>query len=156
MDKGPTNSARNPNGGGAAASTATPSIAVPPTTYRSKTEEALRRLVRNPLGLALIIILALLILTYPFLDEAFQFRKITSVVPILMYILLALGLNVVVGYAGLLDLGYAAFFAIGAYAAAFVTSPRSILYSSLHDWGLGGLTNFWVAIIVAFFIAVIA
>ena len=32
-----------------------------------------------------------------------------------IYVLLALGLNIVVGFAGLLDLGYAAFFAIGAY-----------------------------------------
>ena len=42
-----------------------------------------------------------------------------------LFILLALGLNVVVGYAGLLDLGYVAFFAVGAYTTAVVTSPRS-------------------------------
>ena len=40
-----------------------------------------------------------------------------------IYTLLALGLNVVVGFAGLLDLGYAAFFAIGAYACASLSSP---------------------------------
>lgn len=40
-----------------------------------------------------------------------------------IYVLLALGLNMVVGFAGLLDLGYAAFFAIGAYAYAFAASP---------------------------------
>jgi branched-chain amino acid transport system permease protein len=40
-----------------------------------------------------------------------------------IYMLLALGLNVVVGFAGLLDLGYAAFFAIGAYACASFASP---------------------------------
>jgi branched-chain amino acid transport system permease protein len=39
-----------------------------------------------------------------------------------LYVLLALGLNVVVGYAGLLDLGYVAFFAIGAYSTAFWTN----------------------------------
>ena len=39
-----------------------------------------------------------------------------------VYVLLALGLNVVVGFAGLLDLGYAAFFAIGAYTYAFLAS----------------------------------
>src|SRR5690349_15361942 len=38
--------------------------------------------------------------------------------PIGIYVLLALGLNIVVGYAGLLDLGYVAFFAIGAYTMA--------------------------------------
>src|SRR5207249_119385 len=40
-----------------------------------------------------------------------------------VYMLLALGLNVVVGFAGLLDLGYAAFFAIGAYTCASLSSP---------------------------------
>jgi ABC-type branched-subunit amino acid transport system permease subunit len=42
-----------------------------------------------------------------------------------VFVLLALGLNVVVGLAGLLDLGYAAFFAIGAYAYAYGASPLS-------------------------------
>jgi ABC-type branched-subunit amino acid transport system permease subunit len=41
-----------------------------------------------------------------------------------IYVLLALGLNIVVGLAGLLDLGYAAFFAIGSYAYAFGASPQ--------------------------------
>ncbi|TMK88565.1 MAG: branched-chain amino acid ABC transporter permease, partial [Actinobacteria bacterium] len=40
--------------------------------------------------------------------------------PIAVYVLLAVGLNVVVGQAGLLDLGYVAFFAIGAYAMALL------------------------------------
>ena len=42
----------------------------------------------------------------------------------LLYVLLALGLNIVVGYAGLLDLGYVAFFAIGAYMYALMASPH--------------------------------
>jgi branched-chain amino acid transport system permease protein len=42
----------------------------------------------------------------------------------LLYVLLALGLNIVVGYAGLLDLGYVAFFAIGAYLFALLGSPH--------------------------------
>ncbi len=45
-----------------------------------------------------------------------------------VFVLLALGLNIVVGLAGLLDLGYAAFFAIGAYVYAYGSSP----YSGLH------------------------
>ena len=45
-----------------------------------------------------------------------------------VFVLLALGLNIVVGLAGLLDLGYAAFFAIGAYVYAYGASP----YSGLH------------------------
>ncbi len=42
----------------------------------------------------------------------------------LLYVLLALGLNIVVGYAGLLDLGYVAFFAVGAYMFALLGSPH--------------------------------
>ncbi|MEP6724081.1 MAG: ABC transporter ATP-binding protein, partial [Variovorax sp.] len=42
----------------------------------------------------------------------------------LLYVLLSLGLNIVVGYAGLLDLGYVAFFAIGAYMFALLGSPH--------------------------------
>jgi branched-chain amino acid transport system permease protein len=41
------------------------------------------------------------------------------------FVLLALGLNVVVGFAGLLDLGYVGFFAVGAYTVALLTSPDS-------------------------------
>jgi branched-chain amino acid transport system permease protein len=42
-----------------------------------------------------------------------------------IFLLMALGLNIVVGYAGLLDLGYVAFFAVGAYTGAVLTSPNS-------------------------------
>jgi len=42
----------------------------------------------------------------------------------LLYVLLALGLNIVVGYAGLLDLGYVAFYAVGAYLFALMASPH--------------------------------
>ena len=44
-----------------------------------------------------------------------------------IYVLLAVGLNIVVGYAGLLDLGYFGFFAVGAYTVAVLTSPASDL-----------------------------
>src|SRR5574343_951317 len=42
----------------------------------------------------------------------------------LLYVLLSLGLNIVVGYAGLLDLGYVAFYAVGAYMFALLASPH--------------------------------
>ncbi|HEY9012111.1 MAG TPA: branched-chain amino acid ABC transporter permease [Devosia sp.] len=60
----------------------------------------------------------------------------------LLYVLLALGLNIVVGYAGLLDLGFAAFFAVGAYTVGITT---------LH-FGL----NFWLALPLAILLAIIA
>ena len=43
----------------------------------------------------------------------------------LLYVLLALGLNIVVGYAGLLDLGYVAFYAVGAYMFGLLASPAA-------------------------------
>jgi len=66
-----------------------------------------------------------------------------------VYLLLTLGLNVVVGMAGLLDLGYAAFFAIGAYTFAFIASDHlqvTPLHTSLH-------VPFWIVLIVALFVA---
>ena len=42
----------------------------------------------------------------------------------LLYVMLALGLNIVVGFAGLLDLGYIAFYAVGAYVYALLSSPH--------------------------------
>ena len=46
--------------------------------------------------------------------------------PVAIYILLAIGLNIVVGAAGLLDLGYVAFYAVGAYTTAVVTTTWSV------------------------------
>ena len=48
----------------------------------------------------------------------------------LLYAMLALGLNIVVGYAGLLDLGYIAFYAVGAYVMALLASPHFELHLS--------------------------
>jgi branched-chain amino acid transport system permease protein len=55
-----------------------------------------------------------------------------------LYVLMGLGLNIVVGFAGLLDLGYVAFFAIGAYTMAVLTSPEI-------QW-LGVKLTFWTAL----------
>ncbi len=52
------------------------------------------------------------------------FPSIDTMVVMSVYVMMALGLNMVVGYAGLLDLGYVAFFAIGAYSAAWFASPH--------------------------------
>ena len=51
-----------------------------------------------------------------------------------VYALVAVGLNVVVGYAGLLDLGYVAFFAVGSYTAAMLTSPDSPFVKIPYLW----------------------
>jgi len=69
-------------------------------------------------------ILGVLVLIYPFLDPLIRLGWLGIVITGFIFVLLALGLNIVVGYAGLLDLGYAAFFAIGAYTAAFLSSDQ--------------------------------
>jgi len=52
----------------------------------------------------------------------------------LLYVMLALGLNIVVGFAGLLDLGYIAFYAVGAYMTALLASPQmSVVLASFVD-----------------------
>jgi len=60
----------------------------------------------------------------------------------LLYVMLALGLNIVVGFAGLLDLGYIAFYAVGAYLYALLASP----HFGLH-------LPFWVILPVGFLVA---
>lgn len=52
------------------------------------------------------------------------------------FALMALGLNVVIGYAGLLDLGYVAFFAVGAYTTGVLTSPISPTWDPMLSWWL--------------------
>lgn len=73
-----------------------------------------------------------------------------------LYVLLGLGLNIVVGYAGLLDLGYVAFFAVGAYATGVLTSPASYLVREEGQiFAERGFTNFWVALPFVVIIAII-
>src|SRR5690348_7963260 len=84
---------------------------------------------------------------YPVIDTTLGLSRMGSMNPILVYMLLALGLNIVVGFAGLLDLGYAAFFAIGGYTVAFLTAPQSPLVKA------GIETSFWVALPLSFVVA---
>lgn len=82
------------------------------------------KLYRPLLGL-----LALFFLAFPVLFSTYQINIMSTA---LMYVVLGLGLNIVVGIAGLLDLGYVAFYAVGAYA-----------YALLHlHFGLG----FWTVL----------
>lgn len=64
------------------------------------------------------------LLVLPILLQGFGNAWVRIADMALLYILLALGLNIVVGYAGLLDLGYVAFFAIGAYMYGLMSSPH--------------------------------
>ncbi len=72
---------------------------------------------------------AVLVLALPFATHALLGQGWVRILDFaLLYVLLALGLNIVVGYAGLLDLGYVAFFAVGAYCYALFASPQFDLH----------------------------
>ncbi|MFK3943881.1 branched-chain amino acid ABC transporter permease [Pseudomonas monteilii] len=73
----------------------------------------------------------------------------------LLYLMLALGLNIVVGYAGLLDLGFIAFYAIGAYLAALLASPHLLTqFPALAAWLPEGLhTSIWLVVPLAALVA---
>jgi branched-chain amino acid transport system permease protein len=101
-------------------------------------------IIRNSILTTLIIFLAI----YPIIDRVLGLNKMGAWPSILIYVMLALGLNIVVGFAGLLDLGYVAFFAIGGYTAAFLTSSQSPLAPYIS-------TNFYVAMALAFFVAAV-
>src|SRR5581483_6124192 len=85
---------------------------------------------RMPVGRKVVPLTALaLAITFPFYTSHMftipvfgEFPSVETAVNMLVFIMMALGLNVVVGYAGLLDLGYVAFYAIGAYTAAWFAS----------------------------------
>ena len=73
--------------------------------------------------LSAVVVVALLAL--PFAADALLGRAWVRIIDIaLLFVLLGIGLNIVVGYAGLLDLGYIAFFAVGAYSYTLLASPQ--------------------------------
>ncbi|MES2971959.1 MAG: ABC transporter ATP-binding protein, partial [Pseudomonadota bacterium] len=67
---------------------------------------------------------AIALLVLPLILQSFGNAWVRIADTALLYVLLALGLNIVVGYAGLLDLGFVAFFAVGAYMFGLLASPH--------------------------------
>jgi branched-chain amino acid transport system permease protein len=86
-------------------------------------------------------VVAVALLALPFAVDALLGRTWVRVLDLaLLFIMLAVGLNIVVGYAGLLDLGYIAFFAVGAYGYALLASPQfGVHWSFLALLPLGAL-----------------
>ena len=104
-----------------------------------------------------------LVVLYPFYQEdMFQvpifggFPSIDTAVTMLIFVMMALGLNIVVGYAGLLDLGYVAFYAMGAYTAAWFASPHFAEKVTRH-FGAVGISeeaggihiSIWLVLVIA-------
>ncbi|MBU0480228.1 MAG: branched-chain amino acid ABC transporter permease [Proteobacteria bacterium] len=93
-------------------------------------EAGIRKLLAEPrFSLPGLCIVCGFVLGFPFLFSAYQTNIMTTA---LMYVVLGLGLNIVVGLAGLLDLGYVAFYAVGAYSYALLN----------YHFGIG----FWLAL----------
>mgnify|MGYP001206632916 CR=1 FL=1 len=70
------------------------------------------------------LIAAVALIALPLFAQQFGQGWVRIMALALLYVLLALGLNIVVGFAGLLDLGYVAFYALGAYMYALLASPH--------------------------------
>jgi branched-chain amino acid transport system permease protein len=87
-------------------------------------------------------LLLALMIAFPFFASQYGNSWVRIIDLALLYIMLALGLNIVVGFAGLLDLGYIAFFAVGAYLTGLFASPQfaalleSLVYNypALGEW----------------------
>jgi branched-chain amino acid transport system permease protein len=107
-------------------------------------------------------VLIVLGLLYPFMVETLQELPLVgdfvprtgSMVVMIIVTMMALGLNVVVGYAGLLDLGYVAFYAAGAYAAGWLASLQFEqvnfhVFSGVSDEQPGIHISLWLVLIAA-------
>jgi len=81
-------------------------------------------------------LLLVLMIAFPFFAAQYGNSWVRIIDLALLYIMLALGLNIVVGFAGLLDLGYIAFFAVGAYLVGLFASPQfaALLESLVYNY----------------------
>ena len=111
---------------------------------------------KSPKQIATMIVVAILVVVAPMLIGSAGGNYWVRVLDFAMlYVMLALGLNVVVGFAGLLDLGYIAFYAIGAYIAALLSSPH---LTTQFEWIAALFPNglhapIWVIVPVAMAVA---
>ena len=94
-----------------------------------------RRLLTEPkFYLPALVVLSIFALVFPFLFSMYQ---INIMITGLIYVMLGLGLNIVVGLAGLLDLGYVAFYAVGAYSYALLNYHFGISFWTALPIGAG-------------------
>jgi branched-chain amino acid transport system permease protein len=110
----------------------------------------------KPVKLIAFLVVAALMLILPLVLQSTGSNSWVRIVDVaLLYVLLALGLNIVVGYAGLLDLGFIAFFAVGAYLYGLLASPHlTDTFAWLAATFPTGLhMNFWLVMVLAGIVA---
>lgn len=135
-------------------------LAALPSQYRTR----LRQRRGRTIGLT---ILFLAIVLYPWFAHNYLADFSRNVIPLpfpddtvatfmTIFAIMAIGLNIVAGFAGLLDLGYVAFYAIGAYCAAFLASPHfgalgiNLVFLGNVGPGAAGIhVPFWIIMVVA-------
>jgi branched-chain amino acid transport system permease protein len=91
----------------------------------------------------ILIVVALFLILLPTLVGSVLSNILTTVG---LFMLMGIGLNIVVGYAGLLDLGYVAFFAVGAYTAALLTGGTTVESATQSTVTSVAHLSFWVAL----------
>lgn len=89
--------------------------------------------------MAQLALLGAIVLAFPFIDNLAGLRWSAPIIFALIFTIMALGLNIVTGFAGLLNLGFAAFFTIGAYTTGMLGSTQHLA----EPW------NFWIVIWIA-------
>jgi branched-chain amino acid transport system permease protein len=105
---------------------------------------------RKTLQIAMWVVIAALLLWLPYLAGPFISRILGTVG---IFLLLGLGLNIVVGYAGLLDLGYVAFFSVGAYFTAILTGGLRNTFVGPRPPAFGAHLSFYAALPIVVVIA---
>lgn len=111
---------------------------IEPLNQNSKQQKLTRRVIQ-------FVVLGAFLLAAPWILGSFLSQVLFEVG---RYVLLGLGLNIVVGYAGLLDLGYVAFFAFGAYTMGVLTTVTDLNM-------VNGALNFWTALPISVLVGVV-
>jgi branched-chain amino acid transport system permease protein len=115
------------------------------------------------LGLGLVALYPLYVESLPMSVPVIrQFPSVATMVTVLLFTMMAVGLNIVVGYAGLLDLGYVAFYAVGAYTAGWLASGQfqqvNFHFGSVGiSRDAGGIhLSVWLVLLIAGFVTMVA
>ncbi len=111
--------------------------------------QALEERKRTRVNLGLIAGVGVLLIVIPLLVGKLTNELLANIG---LFVLLALGLNVVVGLAGILDLGYVAFFAVGSYSTAVLTAATSPRFAPELPWFVALIVVIFIAVLVGLFI----